>query len=178
VRINTDVGVIELVNEPTYSFGSADNVRGYRFARNLAEDSRPSSIHGIALDGEPLAVFGRGGGCSVVHAHSLAYVRGLLYVAVGDCVVCVELKPFAFKWVLQTDPATCFGVYFEERHGALISHGELEIVRFSPEGTMIWRASGADIFSGPLSLMPHCIEAVDWNGHMYRFSYVDGEQCA
>jgi hypothetical protein len=53
--VDTDVGVIELVNEPTCSFGSADNVRSYRFARNLAEDSRPSSIHGVALDGEQCA---------------------------------------------------------------------------------------------------------------------------
>jgi hypothetical protein len=177
VRTDTNVGVVELLNERAYTFDSADNARKYRFARNFAEGSRPNSIHGIVLDGEPLAVFGAGGGASGVHECSLAYVLNSLYLAVGDSVVCVELKPFLFKWVLKTDLATCFGVHFEERKGAFISHGELEIVRFSADGNIRWRASGADIFTGAFSLKPEFIEAVDWNGRVYRFKYHDGREC-
>ena len=58
VRTDTNVGVVELLNERAYTFDSADNARKYHFARNFAEGSRPYSIHGIVLDGEPLAVFG------------------------------------------------------------------------------------------------------------------------
>jgi hypothetical protein len=176
LRTNTNVGVVELLNERAYTFDSADNARKYRFARNFAQDSRPSSIHGIVLDGEPLAVFGAGGGASGVHECSLAYVPNSLYLAVGDSVVCVELQPFLFKWVLKTDLATCFGVHFEERKEAFISHGELEIVRFSADGNILWSASGADIFTGGFLLKPEFIEAVDWNGRVYRFKYGDGSE--
>ncbi|SDY92354.1 hypothetical protein [Nitrosomonas sp. Nm33] len=160
MRITTEVGTIELVNEPVYSFGSADNVRGYLFAKNLATQS----IHGILLNGEPVAVLGCDGSGSVVHEHSAVYTNGFLYVAVGNCVVCIQLNPFAFKWSVQADTATCFGVYFEGRRRALISHGELEIARLSESGEVLWSASGADIFTEGISLLPECVEAVDFNG--------------
>lgn len=174
MRTNTSVGLVELLHEHAYTFGSADNVRQYRFERNLTDRRRPCSAHGVVLDGVPLAIFGAGGGATGVHDRSLASVQDLLYLAVGDSVVCMRLEPFLFKWALQTDSATCFGVYFEERTGALISHGELDIVRFSAEGSILWRASGADIFSGDFSLQPGFIEAVDWNGRVYRFNYDEG----
>jgi hypothetical protein len=65
-------------------------------------------------------------------------------------------------------------VWHEERQGALISHGELQIARFSEDGRILWEAGGADIFSGPFHLLPEHIEAVDWNGWVYRISYLDG----
>jgi hypothetical protein len=71
VRTDTNVGVVELLNERGYTFDSPDNARKYRFARNFADNSGPTSIHGIVLDGEPLAVFGTGGGASGVHECSL-----------------------------------------------------------------------------------------------------------
>ncbi|HEY0683790.1 MAG TPA: hypothetical protein VGD45_15765 [Steroidobacter sp.] len=175
MQLQTDVGLIEVVNGPTYTFGSADNVRSYSVTKNFAGVSRPSSIHGLILDGVPIAVFGQAGGASGVHEHSLVYVDGLLYLAVGDSVVCVRPKPFSFEWALQTDPATCFGVHFDERHRALISHGELAISRFSSEGSLIWQVCGEDIFTGPFSLRPEYIEATDWNGRICRFSYNIGQ---
>jgi hypothetical protein len=119
-------------------------------------------------------VLGRGGGQSGVHAHSLAYVDSLLYVAVGDGVACIRPRPFELRWSIQTDWATCFGVHHEGRKGALISHGELQIARFSEDGRILWEAGGADIFSAPFQLLPEHIEAVDWNGWVYRISYLDG----
>ena len=176
MRFNTSAGVVELCSEHGYTFCSADNVRKYRFERNFTDNRRPSSIHGVILDGDPLAIFGAGGGLSGVHDSSLVYIHNLLYLAVGDLVVCVQLKPFLFKWALKTDPATCFGVHLQERNGALISHGELEVVRFSVEGDILWRASGKDIFTGAFSLKPHFIEAVDWSGRVYHFNYQDGNE--
>ena len=175
MRIVGDLGTIELVNEPMYTFGSTDNTRSYPFARNLASRDRASSVHGLLLNGEPIAVFGSGGGASGVHAHSATYVNSLLYVAVGDSVVCVELSPFELKWSVKVDEATCFGIYFQAEHKALISHGELEIARISETGRVLWSASGADIFSERFSLLPQFIEAVDFNGRTYRFKYENGE---
>jgi hypothetical protein len=176
LRITTELGLVELVNETAYSFGSVDNVRAYPFAKNLATQSGPNSIHGVLLNGEPVAVLGRDGGCSGVHEHSAVYAGGLLHVAVGNCIACMQLNPFAFKWAAQADTATCFGVYFEERRRAIISHGELEIARLSEQGEILWSVSGADIFSEGFSLLQECIEAVDFNGRVYHFSYESGEQ--
>jgi hypothetical protein len=84
VRVNTNMGMVELCSERGYTFGSADNARKYRFERNFTDSRRPSSIHGVILDGDPLAIFGAGGGLSGVHDGSMAYVQDLLYLAVGD----------------------------------------------------------------------------------------------
>jgi hypothetical protein len=175
MRIDSDTGTIELIDEPAYSFGSTDNARRYPFAKNLTREERPSSMHGLLLNGEPVAVFGNAGGPSAVHAHSGVYVKGSLYISVGYSVVCVNPFPFQYKWSLQTDSFTCFGIYFEERHRALISHGELEIVRISEAGQLIWSASGADILSEGFSLHPQFVEVVDFNGQTYRFKYENGQ---
>jgi hypothetical protein len=87
MRIASTLGAIELVNEPTYTFGSSDNVRRYPLERAPADGSRRSSTHGVLLDGEPAAVFSSGGGASGIHEHSAVVEGGRLYIAVGDSVV-------------------------------------------------------------------------------------------
>jgi hypothetical protein len=114
MRIASPAGIIELVNEPTYSFGSADNVRTYPRERHLAPGCAISSIHGVLLDGVPIAVFANGGGASSVHDHSAIVVNGLLYFALGDRVVCMSVSPIDVRWSLQVDPATCFGVHHDQ----------------------------------------------------------------
>jgi hypothetical protein len=174
MRIESPEGAIELVNEPTYSFASTDNLRTYPLELNLSPKSRPTSIHGILFKGEPVAILANDGGASGVHEHSAALVEGFLYVAVGDSVVCMSLAPAQIRWSLQVDPATCFGVYFDVQHKALISHGELEVARLSESGSVLWSASGADIFSEGVTLNSRFIEAVDFNGKTYRFEYESG----
>ncbi|OQX17128.1 MAG: hypothetical protein BWK76_10575 [Desulfobulbaceae bacterium A2] len=177
MHIDCSAGHIELVNEPAYTFGSTDNVHRYGFSRHLDREFVPSSVHGVFLNGEPLAVFGDSGGGTAVHAHSAVVVDELLFLAVGCHVVCLRPVPFEFKWALQTDAATCFGVYFDQAHQALISHGELEITRFTEDGMPVWSSSGADIFTEGFTLGPQCIEVRDFEGKAYRFNYVDGSPC-
>ena len=78
-------------------------------------------------------------------------------------------------WTLKTDEATCFGVYYDRDHDALISHGELSICRFSREGGIIWSAGGADIFSEGFSMLPEHIEAIDFDHRVYHFDYLTGQ---
>ncbi|HEX6717143.1 MAG TPA: hypothetical protein VF088_08520 [Pyrinomonadaceae bacterium] len=174
MRINTDVGEIEVLNEPTYKFDSVDHVRTYPFAKILSAEAAPLAIHGILLNGEPLAVFGDWG-CTAVHQHSALYLNGQVFLAIGNKVVCFCPKPFELRWQLQVDTATCFGVHYQVEQDALISHGELEIARFSENGRLLWSASGADIFSEGFSLLPRCIEAIDFNRKTYHFDYATGE---
>jgi len=174
-NIDTPFGALSVVNEPTYSFGSTDNVRTYT-GEVLLTQGHPTSIHGITLNGHGVMVVGAGGGCSSVHDHSSLVLDNKLYLAVGDYAICLSLSPpHALVWSVQVDTATCFGLYWEASRGALIAHGELEISRLSPGGDLIWQASGADIFTEGFRLQPDHIEAVDFNRTVYRFDYATGE---
>ena len=174
MRIDTEFGKVELVDEPMYTFGSMDNARTYQFSKNLAAEGLPTSIHGVLLNNEPIAVFGESGGCSAIHSHSAIFVNGHIFLAVGNSVACMRLSPFEFKWAKQVDSATCFGIYYQPQHQALISHGELEITRLSRDGDIQWSASGADIFSEGVSLLADFLEATDFNGNVYHFDYEHG----
>jgi hypothetical protein len=169
---------IEIINDPTYTFGSADNLRHYGLELDLADGCRPSSVHGVIIDDAPMVIVGASGGATGIHANSLLEVADCAYMAVGPYVVCFTPSPFQYHWALEVDSATCFGIYFHERTGALLSHGELEIARFSPSGEIIWSESGADIFSEAFILHDDFVEATDFNGDVYRFKYVDGHQFA
>ncbi|MBY0238142.1 MAG: hypothetical protein K2X55_02400 [Burkholderiaceae bacterium] len=169
---------IEIVNEPTYTFGSADNTRRYDIELDLSGKYRHSSVHGVIIDDIPTVIVGASGGVTGIHARSMLEVEDRAYLAVGPYVVCFSPSPFQYHWVLEVDPATCFGVYFHARTGALLSHGELEIARFTSSGEIIWSESGVDIFSEEFALHDDFVEATDFNGDVYRFSYVDGHQFA
>jgi hypothetical protein len=182
LSLNTPLGIVSVVDEPAYtSWVSDNNLRTsgtYPFIKNLEPQYQPSSAHGVWVNGVPLALFAAGGGASGVHPRSCIYVDELIYLAVGDHVVCMRPFPFEYQWALQVDAATCFGVHFNEVHKAFIAHGELEITRFSPAGAIMWQSSGADIFSEACKLMPDYVEALDFNGLTYRFNYSDGRQYA
>jgi len=174
MRLKTPLGTVQVIDEPGHSIGSADNARSYALEVDLAVGSRASSIHGVLLDDAPVAVFSNGGGASAVHEHSAVYRNGFLYLAVGDNVVCLSLRPPKVIWSTKVDSATCFGIYFHEPRDAFVSHGELEIARLSEDGAILWSESGADTFSEGFALLPDCVEAVDFEKRIYRFRYEDG----
>ena len=165
---------VQLIDEPSYSFGSADNLRRYDSEVDLTEGCRPSSIHGVIIDDRPTMVIGDAGGTSGVHAHSLLVLGSRIFVAVGAHIVCFTLGGYRPDWALRTDEATCFGVYYDREHDALISHGELSICRFSKDGKIIWSEGGADIFSEGFALRLDHVEAIDFDHRVYRFDYFTG----
>ena len=166
---------VKLVNEPTYSFGSADNSRRYDSEVDLTAGCQPSSIHGVMVDDRPTVVIGDSGGATRVHSHSLLILESRAYIAIGAHLVCLTLGNQHLDWILEIDAATCFGVYYAREHDAMISHGELEIARFSRDGEVVWSAGGADIFSEGISLHYDCIEVVDFGGRSYFLDYATGK---
>jgi hypothetical protein len=165
----------EVVDEPTYTFGSTDNARLYPFELDISAPYRPTSIHGLLHKGEPVAVFGSSGGASGVHANSLLCTGQSCFLAVGSHVVCFSRSSFHFWWSMPIDQATCFGIHYSQEHNALISHGELDISRFSENGEVIWSSSGQDIFTGHFSLTPSHIEVTDFGGRVYSLNYKNGQ---
>lgn len=172
--LTCDLDKVKIIDEPTYTFGSVDNARRYKYEIPLLSDQRPTSIHGVLLNDEPIVVFGAGGGGSTVHEHSGLVLDSKLYLAVGDRIVCFVPLGQRLAWSLKVDSATCFGIYYHPSRHALLSHGELEIARINEAGELLWSSSGADIFSEEFRLEDEYIFAVDFEGREYRFSYETG----
>jgi hypothetical protein len=170
---------IELIDEPTYSPGSADNVRSYSREYDFTDSAyRPSSRHGLVLREDGIVrrscILLAGGGSSGVHEHSVVLASGACFAAVGDTLCALALPSLDLLWHRQVDTATCFGVYYSAKHDCLISHGELEIARVSRSGEIEWSSSGEDIFSEGLELFPDHAEAVDFNQTVYRIEITTG----
>lgn len=134
IVIFSELGEVKIVNEPNYTFGSQDNVQRYAQEENLQPAYMPTSTHGIFLNGDPVVVFGAPGGCSAVHEHSALVLNSKLFLAVGGRVVCISLNDLKLTWASVVDGATCFGIYYEPKRRALISHGELDVVRLDEMG--------------------------------------------
>lgn len=170
--MNLDVARrVRLKNESNYSFGSTDNVQRYPSEVDLTGGCQPSSIHGIFVDDEPVMVVADSGGASGIHANSFVVVDSQVFVAVGAHVVCFVLGSNTPSWSLRIDDATCFGVYYRREKDALISHGELNICRFTRDGKILWSEGGADIFSEGIELRPDFIEVLDFGRRRYRLPY-------
>jgi len=171
--LETCEGQVTIVDEPMYSFRSVDNLRTYDAEIRLAGGDF-SSIHGVRIDGKWSAVFSATGGRSIVHQHSAIVVDGRLFLAVGDHVVSLNLVTGSMEWSRCVDTATCFGVYWDRHHEALLSHGELQISCLSVMGDEIWSASGADIFTEGFRCLDNGIEVIDFNRSVYLFDYRTG----
>jgi hypothetical protein len=171
---------LHLSDDDSFTPGSRDNVRTYKKTYNFAEGNfSPPSKHGLLVtDGTvelASCIFLAGGGKTAVHLHSLVAVQNKCMVAVGNTVCALEVPTLNLLWHRPVDSCTCFGVYLLEEERSLISHGELEIVRLSLMGKIEWRTGGADIFTGSFRLYEDYIEAVDFNGQLYRIDLDSGE---
>lgn len=165
---------VEMVNEPAYTVGSADNSRHYAIEVDLTEGYSATSVHGLIIDGSPALVVATSAGASRIHEHSFLVLDSAVYFAVGMHVVRFTPGRERADWILQTDEATCFGVHYSRQHDALISHGEIAISRFTREGKILWTAGGADIFSEGFEILEDCLETKDFGHRVYRFDY-DGQ---
>ena len=165
---------ITVVNEPGYRFSSNDNSRLYPIEIDLDREYRPSSIHGILVDDEPLVVFGASGGATGVHENSFVSVAKFHFLAVGPYIVCFTVNPFSKLWVKKVDDATCFGIFYSPEIDSLICHGELSISRLDLDGNINWSFYGEDIFTGEFTLTSDNALVQDFNGKNYSISLISG----
>jgi hypothetical protein len=171
---------LELIDEPTYSRGSTDNVRSYGVEYDFADvEYRPASQHGLVLHADRAhrqsCILFAGGGASGVHEHSAVIVGDTCFVAVGDTISSLSLPSLDVLWHQQVDSATCFGVYFSPKYDCLISHGEIAIARISLAGEVTWSTAGADIFSEGFKLFPDYVQVVDFNKSVYCIDIATGK---
>jgi len=178
LQIRSAKYAVQIVDDPTYTPGSADNLRAYSREYLLTDRHTLSSRHGVIAgeaDGEKQAIIIlAGGGGSTVHIHSALIVGDRLFIAVGNLISCLMLPSLELDWQCVVDTATCFGVYYSPENDCLISHGECEVARISMSGLVEWSASGKDIFTEGFQLFSDRIEVIDFNHEQYRVGITNG----
>lgn len=162
---------IEMINEPAYSFGSADNPRSYGHEFLLESEYQPSSTQGVQsfLDVNPhsSAVLGASGGGTGVHEHSCVVLVDRCLVAVGDRMAALALPDLRLLWQVKADDATCFGLHVTPDDQHVVVHGELAISRFAVDGQKEWEFSGKDIFTGACAIREGAVVVSDFNDEEY-----------
>lgn len=114
-----------------------------------------------------------GGGSTGVTDKTVIFEEDRLLFCCGDSVFCLSIPEMSLVWNVKCGPATCFELFaFENDY---IIHGELEISRLNHDGKVVWRQSGADIFTTPeggdLVIAANYILATDWNYNIYKFDF-------
>ncbi|QGY47845.1 hypothetical protein GM418_30575 [Maribellus comscasis] len=174
---------IEIIDEPTYSFGSADNNFNYskhHFGDNAQEF--PVSKHGIKITEndeiiESCIVIGSGGASGVYENSSLLDGEQLL-LCCCDTIFCMKLPTLELIWKSQADQATCFGIY--KVQDKYVVHGEVQITSLDKNGQIKWEFGGADIFvsldnEDSFKLMSNYIELKDFYNKKYKINF-DGKE--
>lgn len=167
-------------NDPAFTSCSTDILQTHQHIHQLGSGSFTSSHHAVLVrhSSELIAscMLTAENGATTVHDHTALTLGSNCLVAIGSCVASLNIPSLTLKWATEVDQATCFGVYYSLEHNCLISHGELEITRLSLQGKIIWKASGADIFTNGFTLHEHTVEATDFNGRKYVLDIKTGRE--
>jgi hypothetical protein len=175
----------ELVIENVPQYGAAEGESARRFEREVQLDASTNiyttSKHSVTTlrSGEQIAsvILLAGGGASGIHEHSALVLDDDLLLAVGPYIVRLVIPSLDTKWIAETDDATCFGVFYSPKHRLILSHGELDIAALRPDGTMVWSAGGADIFTNGFTFDDNMIYARDFSDRDYTFDIATGASC-
>ena len=110
---------VEVVNEPTYKFGSSDNHFNYSkpyFGDGATE--YPTSKHGVKIyQGDQIiesCIIIGSGGATGVHQNSSLLDNDQLLLCCCDTIFCLTLPDLYLKWKTQADQSTCFQIFKQQ----------------------------------------------------------------
>lgn len=140
---------IEVLDEPTYKFGSADN--NFNYSKHYFGDGAteyPTSKHGIKIyqDDQIIdsCIIIGSGGATGIHKNSSILDNDQLILCCCDTIFCLTLPDLELKWKTQSDQATCFQIFRQQDD--YIIHGEIQVTKLDKDGNKKWEFGGADIF--------------------------------
>ena len=141
--------IIEVLDEPTYKFGSTDN--NFNYSKHYFGDEAteyPTSKHGIKIyqDDQIIdnSIIIGSGGSTGIHQNSSLLDNDQLLICCCDAIFCLTLPDLELKWKTQADHATCFQIF--KLQDDYIVHGELQVAKLDKNGIIKWVFGGADIF--------------------------------
>ncbi len=175
------IGNYEVIidDDPLYSRNSTDNHRSYIHEYCRDEKYQHFSAHGIEItqNGESLssAILLGVGGATGINENSLAFDGVNLYVTAGDALYSLSIPDLDMKWCVQVDIATCFGVFWLQSRGCLLTWGEIEIGCYSITGNKLWGSSGPEIFTEGIEFQDSIVKVTDFNGDIHEINLNNGE---
>lgn len=141
--------IIEVLDEPTYKFGSADN--NFVYSKTYFGDNaeqHPTSKHGIKIYSDDKIIDSSiiigSGGATGIHQNSSLLDSDQLLLCCCDTVFSLTIPDLELKWKTQADQATCFQIF--KHIDDYIIHGELQVTKLDKDGNKKWEFGGADIF--------------------------------
>ena len=170
---------VSLIDEPAYGNHSMDNARLYRSELCRHGAYQHCCAHGVIVGDiesprTSTIILGTGG-VTGVHENSIAHTQNICFIAAGDSVFALEVPSLKILWCKQVDLSTCFGVFWVEKQGCLITWGEIFVCRLSMDGNKVWETSGADIFTQGFGMAGDTIEMIDFNNDKYRINIHNGK---
>lgn len=168
---------VELWRDPAWSPDSTGDPARYGRVIELAGRHRQASGMEVRVDGSVAAtavVLGEMG-CPGISSGSAVLRGDTLLVAMAGRVVALAVPSLEVRWITDLDDACLFGLMEVGGDGAVLVHGEVTITRLGMDGGIQWQRAGWDIFTGGCRIEGHEVEAVDWNGAVYRWRLSDGE---
>ena len=140
---------IEVFDEPTYKYGSADNNFNYsKHYFGAKGENYPTSKHGIKMFRDDFIVNSciiiASGGATGVYQNSSLVDNDQLVICCCNTVFCLTLPDLDLKWKTCADQATCFQIF--KQQDDYIVHGELQVTKLDKNGQIKWEFGGADIF--------------------------------
>ena len=174
---------IEIINDETYTEGSADNTNHYDLVyKDPADDVYiPSSKHGVKVYRDGIyksAILLAAGGGTGVYADSAIIDNDNLITRCCNKVFSLTLPDLQLNWITEGDWATCFSIHLYKE--SYIIHGEMFITRLARDGTIMWQAGARDIFvninhqGDTFQMRDEYIELMDFQGYRYKLTY-DGK---
>lgn len=173
---------IEVRDEPTYRYDSADNNFNYAkiyFGEN-AQDY-PTSRHGIRLYRadqivDSAIIIGSGSATGIRNSSSLLD-NDRLVICCCNNIFCLSVPTLELKWKTEADLYTCFQIFKYE--ATYIIQGELYVSKIDRNGHLIWKFGGPDIFVDIDKEAEFIIEndgilLTDFAGTKYRINF-DGK---
>ena len=163
---------IVIANDSSYLLDSIDNLRSYDTEYLLGDKSvQPSSQHSVVVKDNSrilrTCILLADGGATGIQQQSALIHHDSCIVAVGPFLCSLCIPTLELELSTKVDFATCFGVYYSEKHNCFISHGELVIARVEHDGKLLWQSGGKDIFTNGFELHDDHIETIDFNDERY-----------
>jgi len=178
MKIHINGYKINVIDEPTYTPGSKDNVHMYETEVCRTKKYQPCCAHGIYIGDEhsqkgSVILLGIGG-ITIIDEGSVTTNGKVLFVAVADSVFCLSVPDLNTIWIQKVDLVACMGVYWIESLGSIITWGELDVCRYTASGRKIWCTSGPEPLTSAFEILPNHIEVKDFENDVYTIDYESG----
>lgn len=174
---------IEIFDDSHYKENSTDNPHKYDIIYGDSSEFSFTSLHGIKIydvEGNLLKCVGvaNTGGATSINKNSFVIKNNLLLICCCDSIFCLSVPNLKLQWQKTADYITCFEIFKCEND--YIIRGEVDIIRITDNGDILWKFSGKDIFVTQSGVNDFFIKddfvfVKDWEENEYKIDCKTGD---